>query len=146
MVTKIWVNIGSGSGLLPDGTKPLPEPMLTDHQQSPVTLILGQFHKRCLNHQSLKCVWKLHVQNFIQVSQGPMSWDLARMSRWLGTRIIALAVGTRKLTLFISLPFIFYIFLKLNSNFVIIFSNLTLIWDPSIVCQTCEKKPTLSIV
>ena len=24
--------IGSGNGLLPDGTKPLPEPMLTDHQ------------------------------------------------------------------------------------------------------------------
>ena len=30
MVTKIWVNIGSGNGLLPDGTKPLPEPMLTN--------------------------------------------------------------------------------------------------------------------
>ena len=29
------VNIGSGYGLLPDGTKPLPEPMLTDHQWSP---------------------------------------------------------------------------------------------------------------
>ena len=26
---QIWVNIGSGNGLLPDGTKPLPEPMLT---------------------------------------------------------------------------------------------------------------------
>ena len=24
-----YVNIGSGNGLLPDGTKPLPEPMLT---------------------------------------------------------------------------------------------------------------------
>ena len=24
------VNIGSGNSLLPDGTKPLPEPMLTD--------------------------------------------------------------------------------------------------------------------
>ena len=29
MVTDIWVNIGSGIGLLPDGTKPLPESMLT---------------------------------------------------------------------------------------------------------------------
>ena len=29
---QIWVNIGSGSGLLPDGTKPLPEPMLTNDQ------------------------------------------------------------------------------------------------------------------
>ena len=35
MVTEIWVNIGSGNGLLPDGTKPLPEPMSTDHHWSP---------------------------------------------------------------------------------------------------------------
>ena len=35
MATQIWVNIGSGNGLLPDGTKPLPEPMLT-HQWVPV--------------------------------------------------------------------------------------------------------------
>ena len=34
---QIWVNIGSGNGLLLDGTKPLPEPMLTDHQWSQVT-------------------------------------------------------------------------------------------------------------
>ena len=26
-----WENIGSGNSLLPDGTKPLPEPMLTSH-------------------------------------------------------------------------------------------------------------------
>ena len=30
----ILVNIGSGNGLLPDGTKPLPEPMLTIHPSS----------------------------------------------------------------------------------------------------------------
>ena len=29
---EIWVTIGSGNGLLPDGTKPSPEPMLTYHQ------------------------------------------------------------------------------------------------------------------
>ena len=29
MATKITVNIDSGNGLLPDGTKPLPELMLT---------------------------------------------------------------------------------------------------------------------
>ena len=29
MVTKNFVKIGSGNGLLPDGTKPLPEPILT---------------------------------------------------------------------------------------------------------------------
>ena len=32
MASEIWVNIGSGNDLLPDGTKPLPEPMLTDDQ------------------------------------------------------------------------------------------------------------------
>ena len=39
MATWIWVNIGSDDGLLLDGTKPLLEPMLTNHQQSPVTFI-----------------------------------------------------------------------------------------------------------
>ena len=29
MASEILVNTGSGNGLLPDGTKPLPEPMLT---------------------------------------------------------------------------------------------------------------------
>ena len=56
MATEDWVKISSGNGLLPDGTKPLPELMLTGHQWSPVTFILGQFHKRWLNHQSLKSV------------------------------------------------------------------------------------------
>ena len=32
MATKKMVNIGSGDGLLPDGTKPLPEPVLTYHK------------------------------------------------------------------------------------------------------------------
>ena len=31
METQIWVNIGQGDGLLPDDTKPLPEPVLTYH-------------------------------------------------------------------------------------------------------------------
>ena len=35
--------------------------MLTDHQWSPMTFIFGQFHKKCLNHESLKSVWKLHT-------------------------------------------------------------------------------------
>ena len=44
----------SGNGLLPDGTKPSPEPMLTYLQLSPVTFISGQFQKRYPSHQSLK--------------------------------------------------------------------------------------------
>ena len=31
MPAEIWVNIVSGNGLLPDGTKPLPGPMLTSN-------------------------------------------------------------------------------------------------------------------
>ena len=29
VAAEIWVNIGSGNGLLPEDTKPLPEPILT---------------------------------------------------------------------------------------------------------------------
>ena len=31
IATEIWFNIGPGNGLLPDSTRPLSEPMLTDH-------------------------------------------------------------------------------------------------------------------
>ena len=41
MATEIWVNIGSGNGFLPDGTKPLPEPILTCNQLGPVAFIRG---------------------------------------------------------------------------------------------------------
>ena len=34
LVTYIWVNTGSDTGMLPDGTKPLPEPMLTHQSYS----------------------------------------------------------------------------------------------------------------
>ena len=43
MATLIWVNIGSGKGLLPDGTRPLPEPMLTDQPWNLVTYTWGNF-------------------------------------------------------------------------------------------------------
>ena len=32
MVTYIWVNIGAGCDVVPEGIEPLPEPMLTYHQ------------------------------------------------------------------------------------------------------------------
>ena len=37
--------------------------------------IWGQFHKRCLNHEPQQLAWKLYNENFIQISQGPMSWS-----------------------------------------------------------------------
>ena len=58
MATENWVNIGSGNGLLPKGTKQLPEPMLTYHQQGAVSFIWGQCYKRYLSQQLLKSDWK----------------------------------------------------------------------------------------
>ena len=58
---QICVNIGSSNALLPDGTKPLPEPMLTDHKWSPLTFILKKIHKRCLNRQWQKFISKLRI-------------------------------------------------------------------------------------
>ena len=51
METYNWVNIGSRNGLVPDGTKPLPEPMLT-YQMCSVALIWEQFHTahECVIH------------------------------------------------------------------------------------------------
>ena len=45
--TRNWVSIGSGNGLLPDGNKPLPEPMLTYHQSCGI-------HRRTLPWENLK--------------------------------------------------------------------------------------------
>ena len=59
MATKIWVNIDSGNGLLPDSTKPLPEPMMTYHKYGPVTLIWGQFHKNYLKPLTTKISLKI---------------------------------------------------------------------------------------
>ena len=66
------IDIGWGNGLLPGSTKPLPEPMLTYHQYSPVTFIRQQFHQRYLSHQLRKL--PVIIWNFIQTSQGPLRW------------------------------------------------------------------------
>ena len=39
----IFFFFGSGNSLLPDGTKPLPEPLLAYHHLGPVMFIWGQF-------------------------------------------------------------------------------------------------------
>ena len=43
----IWVNIGLIKGLLPDGIKPLSEPMLMSRQYVSMALPWEQFHKEC---------------------------------------------------------------------------------------------------
>ena len=47
---KTLVNIGSDNGLLPDGTKPLSEPMLTYHHRYYMALTWEQLQKMCLIH------------------------------------------------------------------------------------------------
>ena len=49
MATEIWVNIGSGNGLLPDGTKPLPEPMLV--KSSDINILFENYMSKI----SFKC-------------------------------------------------------------------------------------------
>ena len=46
LATEIWVNIGSGDGLLPDSTKPLSKPMLTDHH-----LKSSDIHSRAISQE-----------------------------------------------------------------------------------------------
>ena len=60
MATEIWLNIGWGNGLLPDGIKPSPEPILTSHQWGLVAFTYhGQSHRKCPRYLSL--IWKLLV-------------------------------------------------------------------------------------
>ena len=56
-MTQNWVNIDSSNGLLPEGTKPLPESMLTHNQQGPMAFIQGHWHKN-LKKLSLRQDWK----------------------------------------------------------------------------------------
>ena len=63
--TEICVNIGSGNGLLPDGTKPLPEPMLTYHKYGPVVIAQELFYNRYHSHQLLKWAWNALIKTFI---------------------------------------------------------------------------------
>ena len=45
MTIYIWVNIGSGYGLLANNTKPLPETMLTYHQRGSVAFTWVSAHE-----------------------------------------------------------------------------------------------------
>ena len=51
------VKIGSGNGFLFDDTKPLPEPMLTNHQWGSMTFIWEKNLKKYPSHQSLDLAW-----------------------------------------------------------------------------------------
>ena len=54
MATWIWINISSDNSLLPEGTKPLTEPVVTYHRWGVVTVSLRQFDKGYLSCQFRK--------------------------------------------------------------------------------------------
>ena len=74
MATEIWVNIGSGNGLLPDGTKPSPEPMLTDRQWNPMTFILGQFHKKFHSNFPGNNEFNFSKSLYLRIFDACLSW------------------------------------------------------------------------
>ena len=80
MATEIWVNIGSGNGLLPDGTKPLPEQMLTYHQyvkSSGIHLraILQEIPQPSVTEISLKITYLKFCSNLPGANELKYNWD-----------------------------------------------------------------------
>ena len=61
LVTPYGVNIGSSNGLLPDCTKPLPEPMLTYDHWCPVAITWRQYCNRYLSHQLITLDFRVGV-------------------------------------------------------------------------------------
>ena len=64
------VNNGSSYGLVPDGTKPLPEPMLTCHLWGPMTITWEQFHSEYPRHYSAEWISKSNFWNYCFISHG----------------------------------------------------------------------------
>ena len=80
MATQILVNIDPGNGLLPDGTKLLPKPVLTKHQCELMAFTRGQLHGKCWRYVSIIRVWKLLpiIQFYSHISQGTSELGLPR--------------------------------------------------------------------
>ena len=64
------VNTGSGNGLLPNVTKPLPEQILTYQQRCSVTFTWKQFYRKCSWSSSGICVRRLHLKNDYHIFPG----------------------------------------------------------------------------
>ena len=62
MVSQNLVNIGSGNGLVMQGNKPLPEPMLTYQYGS--IIFIGMHFETNLSHQQLNLDWNWYKMSF----------------------------------------------------------------------------------
>ena len=67
MATEIWVNIGSGNGLLPDGTKPLPEVRTNVDLPSvrSIGIHLSTISQEILQPSITKISWKIAFLKFL---------------------------------------------------------------------------------
>ena len=102
MVTEIWINIGSGNGLLPDGTKPLPEPIgwffiydflwhspesnFTANTHATYTILYNEFGMHActskITANELKSIE--HVEPILTLNvRGPSYLGLTRSISWL---------------------------------------------------------------
>ena len=63
-------NIGRGNGLLPDSTKPLPQPVLIYFQWGLVAFTRGQFHTKCWRY----LLWLSHEGNFTGNAEDIYPW------------------------------------------------------------------------
>ena len=82
MATNIWINISSSNDLLPDGTKPLTELILTEHHWGLVALFWGQFHRKCSRYLFLIWVWNSLILDYSHISMLSTSIG-GQWYRWL---------------------------------------------------------------
>ena len=70
-------------GLFPEGTKPLDEPILSNHLWGLVHLPEVNFHRICSTDLSLTRVWKLLIQDYNRtpnMPNGPMRCEIMKVS------------------------------------------------------------------
>ena len=87
------VNICAGNGLLPDGTKPPPEPTLIYFWWNYVASSRWQFHMNIAERtEFMKWVWKLHFEvtrTFLRGQWGNSSPPSATyMHQWTGSKLV----------------------------------------------------------
>ena len=104
--TQIWVIIGSPNDLLPDGTKPLSEPILTKHQWSLVAFTWVQFHRKHSRYQMNlinKIVKLLHFSGANELTppntlkQSPYIYiNMGQVTKvWLSCYLVLLSVDSK---------------------------------------------------
>ena len=88
-------SVGSGNGLLPDGTKPLPEPMLTYYQQGLVTFIWEQLQEIPQPSISLKSISRKYHSNLPGANGLTLTWwGTSLIIQGVGGAVRFLVVGT----------------------------------------------------